>query len=70
MKKIINCETGEVIEREFTTDELAQEKIDNKNFAEAEKAKLGEEADKLAKKVELLSKLGITEDEAKLLLSR
>ena len=28
MKKEINCETGEVTEREFTNEELAQQEID------------------------------------------
>lgn len=69
MKQIVNCETGEIIERELNKEELAQEKIDNKNFAEAEQIKLAEEAEKNAKKAELLAKLGISEEEAKILLS-
>lgn len=43
MKKIINCETGEVIERELTSDELAQQEIDEANTL-AEKAKQETEA--------------------------
>ena len=64
----INCETGEVVERELTADELAQREADAKAYAD-EKAK--EDADKAAKAVEkaaLLDKLGITADEAALLL--
>lgn len=64
----INCETGEVIERELTADELAQREADAKAYAD-EKAK--EDADKAAnavKKDALLVKLGITADEAVLLL--
>ena len=64
----INCTTGEVTERELTADELAQREADAKAYAD-EKAK--EDADKAAKAVEkaaLLDKLGITADEAALLL--
>jgi hypothetical protein len=65
----INCETGEVTERQLTAEELAQREADAQAAAEA---KAQEEADKAAKeiaKTELLVKLGITADEAKLLLS-
>jgi hypothetical protein len=65
----VNCATGEVTERPLTAEELAQREIDAQAAAEA---KAQEEADKAAKetaKAELLTKLGITEDEAKLLLS-
>ena len=64
----INCTTGEVIERELTADELAQRELNAKAYAD-EKAK--EDADKAAnavKKAALLDKLGITADEAALLL--
>jgi predicted Ser/Thr protein kinase len=64
----INCATGEVLERELTAAELAQREADAKAYAD-EKAK--EDADKAAKAVEkaaLLDKLGITADEAALLL--
>lgn len=63
--KIHNIETGEVIEREMNQDELIQ--------YEAEKARAEAEAEAKAEaaaaKFALLEKLGITEDEAKLLLS-
>jgi hypothetical protein len=68
MSKIIgifhNVETGEVIERELTAEELAERQtiIDGQAQAQAEEAR--RQTDKAA----LLSKLGITEDEAKLLL--
>jgi DNA-binding Xre family transcriptional regulator len=64
MKTIINCQTGEILEREFTKEELAQQKIDK---IEGEGAMAKEEA-KATAKAELLAKLGITEAEAKLLL--
>jgi DNA-binding Xre family transcriptional regulator len=63
--KIHNVETGEIIEREMTAAELAQAKIDDANFETLKQS----EATKAAEKAELLAKLGITEDEAKLLLS-
>lgn len=60
-----NIETGEIIEREMTADELAQWEADK---AEAEAIKTAETA-KAAEKAALLAQLGITEDQAKLLLS-
>ena len=60
-----NIQTGEVIERDRNAEEIAQLKADNaKAEAEAE-AKAEAETAKAA----LLEKLGITEEEAKLLLS-
>jgi hypothetical protein len=67
-KIVVDCSTGEVSEIELTAEEVAQREADAKAYAD-EKAK--EEADKVAKaadKAALLQKLGITEDEAKLLL--
>jgi hypothetical protein len=64
----VNCATGEVSEIELTAEEVAQREADAKAHADA-KAK--EDADKAAAeiaKAELLAKLGITADEAKLLL--
>lgn len=62
--KIHNAETGEIIEREMNAEELAQWEIDKARFiAETEAA-----ATKAAEKAALLAKLGITADEAKLLL--
>lgn len=63
--KIHNVETDEVIEREMNAEELAQWAT-NQAKAQAElEAKVQAEAAKAA----LLEKLGITEEEAKLLLS-
>lgn len=65
MIKIHNVETGEIIEREMNAEELAQQLKD--------KAQAKADADAYAKakadKEALLAKLGITADEAKLLLS-
>ena len=62
---IHNVETNEVETREMSADELAQLEIDKAAFEIESKAILAKETAKLA----LLEKLGITEDEAKLLLS-
>jgi hypothetical protein len=59
-----NIETGEIIEREMNAKELLQYKADQ---AEIESKALAE-AQKAADKTALLAKLGITEDEARLLL--
>jgi hypothetical protein len=68
-KLVVDCSTGITTEVELTAEEIAQREADALAAAEAESARLVEEADKAAKKAELLSKLGISEDEAKLLLS-
>jgi hypothetical protein len=60
-----NVETGEVIERDATAAELAQAEKDAKATAD----KLAGEADNVIAKAALLERLGITADEAKLLLS-
>ncbi len=62
--KIHNAETGEIIEREMNAEELKQWNKDKASW-DAELAKTAKaETDKAA----LLAKLGITADEAKLLL--
>jgi hypothetical protein len=68
-KIIINCETKEQIEVELTDEEIAQLETDRAK-AEADKvAKDAEDAVKAKAKVKLLDRLGITDEEAKLLLS-
>jgi hypothetical protein len=63
--KIHNAETGEIIEREMNAQELKQFEKDGK----AANDKAAADATKAADKAALLAKLGISEDEAKLLLS-
>ena len=63
--KIVNVATGEEIERKMNDDEFAQYQADQ---AEALKIETDAEA-KINAKAELLEKLGITADEAKLLLN-
>ena len=69
MKKIIDCTNGEVVERELTADEIKQQKIDNTESLAIKKTQKAEVESKAQAKAELLDRLGITEDEAKLLLS-
>jgi hypothetical protein len=64
-KIIHNTETNEIIEREFNDEELAQYEID---VADLE-AKRSEALAKAAAKEALLDRLGITAEEAALLLS-
>jgi hypothetical protein len=69
MKKIINCETGEVVERELNAEEIAQQEIDETSWIEKETAKAVEQQVKENAKSVLLNRLGITAEEAKLLLN-
>jgi hypothetical protein len=62
--KIVNCETGEEIVRDATAAEIAQIKLDADN-ATAIKA---ESEAKAAQRQAILDRLGLTADEAKLLL--
>jgi len=64
MKKIINCETGEIIERELNAEELAQQVIDEA----AESTRQAEAEAKAATRAALLTRLGISEEEARILL--
>jgi hypothetical protein len=62
--KIVNCETGEEIIRDATADEIAQMELDKAEGA----ARKAEAEARAAEKQALLDRLGITADEAKLLL--
>ena len=65
----VNCTTGEVIERPLTAEEIAANEA---AAAEAEADRKAAEAEAEAKaqaKAELLAKLGITAEEAALLLA-
>ena len=63
--RIHNTETDEVIDREMTDVEFEQFQADQ----EAEIQRLAEAEAKAQAKAELLDRLGITADEAKLLLA-
>jgi hypothetical protein len=62
--KEYNCETGEEIVRDANAEEIAQMAIDAENAA----IRKAEAETKATQKAALLDRLGITEDEARLLL--
>lgn len=64
-KTIINIQTGEIITRNLNDEELKQIEIDTANSL----TRKAEAEAKAQAKAELLQRLGITEDEAKLLLA-
>jgi hypothetical protein len=62
--KLVNAETGEEIIREMNAEELKQLELDKAKTL----ASFTAESKKVDDKAALLDRLGITEDEAKLLL--
>ena len=68
-KIIVDCSTGEVTEVELTAEEIKQREADAAAFAAEQEAKAEEERAKATAKADLLERLGITEEEAKLLLA-
>lgn len=62
--KIVNVETGEEIVRDATAEEIAQMKIDAENAA----ARKAEVEAKESQRQAILDRLGLTADEAKLIL--
>jgi hypothetical protein len=62
--KEVNCTTGEEIVRDATADEIAQIELDAANDAAAK----AEVQAKAAQRQALLNRLGITEEEARILL--
>ena len=64
MLKIHNAETGQIMERELTEEEVESRKI----ALQIENARLFAENEKARKRAEILERLGLTEDEAKLIL--
>lgn len=68
MKSIINCETGEILERELNAKELKQQVADQTQ-ADAIKAAAQAEAEaKEAARKLILDRIGLTAEEAALLL--
>jgi hypothetical protein len=65
MITIHNSATGEIVEREMNTQEFQQYEMDQANDLAKQEAEKQKAADKAA----LLERLGITADEAALLLS-
>jgi hypothetical protein len=68
MKTIINCETGEVIERELTKAEKDQQKIDETQMAKLEALQKAEAESKETAKQAILDRIGLTADELKTIL--
>lgn len=66
---IHNALTGETVEREMNDEEFAQYQADQIAEQERQEAEAVAAAEAATKKAALLDKLGITEEEAKLLLS-
>ena len=64
MKTIINCQTGEVVERELNKVEKDQQKIDEV----ATKAAQAEAVAKEAAKAAILNRIGLTADELQTIL--
>jgi hypothetical protein len=63
--KIVNCETGEEIVRDANAEEIAQMEIDSAEYAATKAEAEAKEAQRQA----ILAQLGITAEQAKLLLS-
>jgi hypothetical protein len=63
-KLIVNCETGETVERELNKAEKDQQKADEALVAQYAEAR----AQQAAQKAALLARLGLTEDELKTIL--
>jgi hypothetical protein len=66
---IINCETGEVVEREQNAKEIKQQETDSAAVQAASDLQQSEAEANATAKTALLARLGITADEATLLLS-
>jgi hypothetical protein len=62
--KIVNCETGEEIIRDATLEEFAELKLN----AENAKSKIAENETKANQRQAILDRLGLTSEEAALLL--
>ncbi len=67
-KLIVNCETGEQTQVEFTPEEYAQAELDAQAYAEAEAARIAEqealEALKASARAKLVSGTPLTPEEA------
>ena len=66
MKTIVNCETGEITERELNAQEIAQQEIDNALFQERQ-AEAQAKAQAKATAEGKLAALGLTTDDLRAL---
>lgn len=67
-KLVVDCSTGAVEEVELTEEELEQREADRLAFETAELERKAAEQLKAAKRAEILDRLGLTEEEARILL--
>ena len=65
----VNCETGEVKEIPLTPEEIAQREVEAAAFEAELQAEEDAKAEKAAARLAILEKLGLTEEEAAVLLS-
>jgi hypothetical protein len=68
-KIVVDCSTGEVQEIALTAEEIAEREAMAAEYAEQKAAEDAEKAEQAKAKKALLTKLGITAEEAALLLS-
>ena len=64
-KTVVNCETGEVFEVDLTPEEIEINRIEDEKYQQ----QIAEAEAKATAKAALLTQLGITAEQAKLLLS-
>lgn len=67
-KLVVNCETGEAQYIPLTVEEIAQREADAAAWAKEQADRAAAEAARQVEREALLNRLGITADEAKLLL--
>jgi hypothetical protein len=67
-KLIVDCSTGVTTEVELTAEEIAQREADAAAFAEAKAKEEAEAQAKAEARAAILERLGLTEEEAKVLL--
>jgi len=67
-KLIVNCETGETIERELNKAEKDQQKIDEARIMADQAIKQAEAEAKETAKAAILDRIGLTADELKTIL--
>ena len=68
-KLIVDCSTGEVQEIALTAEEIEEREAMAEQYAEEKAAEEAKKAADAIAKADLLDRLGITEEEARLLLS-
>jgi len=68
-KIVVDCSTGEVQEIALTAEEIAEREVMAEQYAEQKAAEEAKKAADAIAKADLLNRLGITEEEARLLLS-